>query len=916
MSHLPTGTVTFLFTDIVGSTRLWETMPRAMQIGLATHDQILHSAVSASGGVVFKTVGDAFCVAFSTVSEAVDAAVCAQQLLQEAAWPEGLGISVRMGIHIGAAVSRESDYYGPPLNRVARLLAIAHGGQILLSDVAHDLVRDALPANVTTRSLGDHRLRDLWRPESVFQVCHPALESSFPPLKSLDNPELPNNLPEQLTNFVGREHELALVGSFIEKSRLVTLTGSGGCGKTRLALQVAADLLEEFADGVWLIELAGIRDPSLVPAVVASVLGVRDIQGQGIEQTITNELRQRRVLLLLDNCEHLVDACADFVARLLRSCPHVRVLSTSREHLGIEGELTFRVPSLTLPEIGGEETPESLTQYEAVRLFIERALLHDPSFAVTNANAPAVASICRHLDGIALALELAAAKVPLLSVEEINDRLGERFRLFASGSRTAMPRQQTLRAMIDWSFDLLAPAEQLLFERLSVFEGGWTLPGAESICADGELDSARILSAHAQLVSKSMIQVAESKGGRRYRLLETVRHYALELASQSGIFDGLRGRHLDYYKAFAASREPELTGANQIDALRLLDSEADNLRAALAYGVETNSVQAAQMAASLWRYWEIRGMLKEGSQWLAQAAVAAEADDAVLADVLNGAGNLAFRQGNYDEAVQAHERSLILRRTLGDERRLAASLNNLGLVFAATHQLDRARPLFEESLALRQKADDRRGAAVALFNLGLLARELDDLAGSESLLRESYEAFGSLGDVRGVAMVQSSLGWVQIDLGDTQSAQHALLQAESAFRELGDSSGVTGALIRQAHANRVAGKSDEALRCLIDACEIGTIPESRANTVSWLVQAGALLLGMGQASLVGELVGSIEATKQLIPEISQRDLKELVSLREGCLSALDEQALTLAENRGEVRSIERTVELTFAALRS
>lgn len=916
MSNLPTGTVTFLFTDIVGSTRLWEAAPRAMQQALAVHDEILHGTIASAGGVVFKTVGDAFCASFQTSAEAVDAAIQAQLKLREAIWPVETDIAVRMAIHTGAAVCRENDYFGPPLNRIARLLATAHGGQIVLSDVAHDLVRDSLPSDITSRSLGEHRLRDLWRPECVFQICHPSLEGSFPPLKSLNNPELPNNLPEQLTNFVGREHELALIGAFIEKSRLVTLTGSGGCGKTRLALQVAADVLEDFPDGVWLVEFAGVREASLVPSVVSSTLGVREVQGQEVERTITNDLRQKRMLLVLDNCEHLVEACANFASRLLKSCPGVRVFATSREHLGIEGELTFRVPSLSLPEIGGIETPDSLSQYEAVRLFIERAVLHDPAFTVTNANAPAVASICRRLDGIALALELAAAKVPLLSVEDINDRLGERFGLFASGSRTALPRQQTLRAMIDWSFDLLAPNEQLLFERLAVFEGGWNLDEAEKICACAQLGSGRILNAHAQLLAKSMIQVVEGRAGRRYRLLETVRHYSLELAKQSEVLEGLLDQHLDYFVTWAGVREAELIGSSQIDALQHLDCDVDNVRAALSRGLETRPERAARIAASLWRYWEIRGMLQEGAHWLDQALAAPFEDSTLHGDVLNGAGNLAFRQGRFEEAERFHQLALELRRPLMDERRLAVTLNNLGLVYASTHKLEQARPLFEESLGLREKSGDRRGVAVALFNLALLARELNDLVGAKDRLNESCEAFRALGDVRGVAAVQSSLGWVEIDLGNAVAANAALIRSAAAFSELGDTAGETGVLIRQSQAARMTRNLDEAARCLRRAHEIGVIPENRSNTIAWLRQACALFCASGDIELAIELVGTLFEAEARSPGLSPRDMRELEVVRDTCLSELGSQRVAESLAKGSVQTLHQAVSRSLTALRS
>ncbi len=482
---LPTGTVTFLFTDIEGSSARWEKHEAAMSPALARHDALLRESFAAHGGHAFKTVGDAFCAVFATAPDAVAAALLAQQKLVAEPWDAALGgVRVRMAVHTGAAEMREADYFGPPLNRVARLLSIGHGGQALLSQPTFELVRDHLPAGADLRDLDLHRLKDLQRPEHVYQLLHPALPADFPKLKSLD--PLTNNLPIQATSFVGREKEIKEVKALLAKTRLLTLTGSGGAGKTRLSLQVAADLVEGEGDGVWLAEFAPLSDPGLVPQTVAQALGVREEPGRPITQTLVDFLKPKSLLLVLDNCEHVLDAAAQLCDAILRACPNVRIIASSREGLNIAGETTYRIPSLTVPDLRQTATPESLSQYEAVRLFIERAQAAQPAFSVTNANAPAVAQICHRLDGIPYAIELAAAKVRALSAEQISARLDDRFRLLTGGSRTALPRQQTLRAMIDWSYDLLSPEEQTLLRRLSVFAGGWTLEAAEAVCADPE----------------------------------------------------------------------------------------------------------------------------------------------------------------------------------------------------------------------------------------------------------------------------------------------------------------------------------------------------------------------------------------------------------------------------------------------
>ena len=455
MHQPPTGTITFLFTDIEGSTKLWQDQPQAMQSALARHDALLRQAVELHDGFLIKTTGDGVYAAFATASDALAAALAAQCALQTELWDLTAPISVRMGLHTGSAEEREGDYYGAVINRVARLMAVGHGGQTLLSDVTQALTRDLLPPAASLLALGEHRLKDLSRPEPVFQLLHPSLPANFPPLRSLNNPGLPNNLPQQMNSFIGREKEMAEIKALLAKTHLLTLTGIGGSGKTRLSLQAAADLLDGEGDGVWLVELAALADPALVPQTVAQVLGVKEEAGQPIQRTLAEALKPKRLLLILDNCEHLISACASLAADLLRSCPGLHILASSREPLNVVGEQTYRVPSLSLPDPRRARTVESLSQYEAVRLFIERAQAVQPTFTVTDQNAPAVGQVCFQLDGIPLAIELAAARIRSLSVEEVNARLDDRFRLLTGGSRTALPRQKTLRALVDWSYGLL-----------------------------------------------------------------------------------------------------------------------------------------------------------------------------------------------------------------------------------------------------------------------------------------------------------------------------------------------------------------------------------------------------------------------------------------------------------------------------
>jgi class 3 adenylate cyclase len=476
---------TFLFTDIEGSSRLWEKDHERMQLALARHDAIAREAVERSRGAVVKMNGDGVHAAFDDPLDAVVAALRMQEMLANPAATHSVALRVRCGLHAGPSEHRDNDFFGSTVNRAARIANAAHGGQVLLSQAVAVLVANRLPAGVALRDLGAVRLRDLASPERVFQVLHPSLRENFPALRTLE--ATPNNLTQQLTSFVGRKRELDEVRTLLRNARLLTLVGAGGIGKTRLSQQLAADVMDDFPDGVWFVELAALSDPRLVPQSVAFVLGVKEEAGHPVVEALEKFTKDRRLLIVLDNCEHMVQACAELATRLLRSGPHLKILTSSREHLRVAGETSYPVPALAAPEPGKTSTHAALTRYEAVLLFIDRASAVQPAFQLTDLNASAVADICQRLDGIPLAIELAAARVRTLSVEMIAARLGDRFRLLAGGDRTAMPRQQTLRALIDWSYDLLTENERSLFRRLAIFAGGFTLEAAEAIGTGGSI---------------------------------------------------------------------------------------------------------------------------------------------------------------------------------------------------------------------------------------------------------------------------------------------------------------------------------------------------------------------------------------------------------------------------------------------
>ncbi len=620
-SNIPSGTVTFLFSDIEGSTRRWERQPELMQPSFDRQEKIMRAAMTAHGGYVYKMIGDAFQVAFATAPGALAAALDAQRGLEIEEWGEIGPIRVRMALHTGVAEERGDDYVGPLLNRVARLMSAGYGGQVLLTQATYDLVRDHLPVGATFIDLGEHRLKDLIRPEHVYQLSAQGLISDFPPLKSLDIYR--HNLPPQMTSFIGREKEIAEVKQALSEHHLVTLTGSGGAGKTRLSLQVAADLLDQFPSGTWFVELAPITDPNLIPQTILSAADMQIQQGRSALDSLADFLREKTSLLVLDNCEHLIEACAKLADTLLNAAPNLKILASSREALGVKGEQAWHVPSLSIPDLKHLPAIEGLSQYEAVRLFIDRAVLAQPHFAVTNENAPAVAQICSRLDGIPLAIELAAARVKVLKAEQIAERLNDRFRLLTGGSRTALPRQQTLRALIDWSYDLLSENEKLLLRRLAVFMGGCTLEAAEQVCSDERLHADDVLDLLIHLVDKSLVVVDEQPGQLRYRMLETVRQYAREKLLESGEGERLHTQHLAYFLKFAEEAEPHLFRTEQIDWLDRLELDDDNLRAALEWAVDdpqNNPPEAAlRLCSALWYFWWIRGYRSYGQEWLKRA---------------------------------------------------------------------------------------------------------------------------------------------------------------------------------------------------------------------------------------------------------------------------------------------------------
>jgi predicted ATPase/class 3 adenylate cyclase len=660
VTQLPTGTVTFLFTDVEGSTRLWERDSEAMSRALSRHDELLGNVVETHGGVVFKTVGDAFHAAFPTASEAVEAALDAQKSLLSAQW-EGAGpLKVRMALCTGTAEERGGDYFGPTMNRTARLLSAGHGGQVLVSLSTRELVRDQLPPRAGMRDLGKRRLRDLFGSEHIFQLTAPGLPTSFPPLLTLD--VRLNNLPVQPTPLLGREREVAEIADLLRRDdlRLLTLTGTGGTGKTRLALQAAAELIDEFEDGVFFVALTPISDPGLVASAVAGSLSVGESAGRALEEDLKDYLSSKELLLILDNFEQVVDA-APLVGELLAACRALEVLVTSRTPLRIYGEYEYPVRPLELPDPENLPPIEALGQNEAIRLFTERARAANATFSLTNENAPAIAEICARLDGLPLAIELAAARTRLLSPQAICSRLSDPLKLLTGGARDLPERQRTLRGAIAWSYALLDEDEQILFAKLAVFSGGCALDAAETICEPDSDSSVDILDGLSSLLDKSLLRQEEGEGGEpRFVMLETIREFARERLQISGNAAKTRKLHAEYFLALAEQGESKLRGPEEAMWLERLDVEHDNMRAALSWALERREAEVAlRLGGALWLFWFVRGYHSEGRRWLQEALAVDEPGSPVSrAMALAGVGWLAFEQGELDRAQEAYEEGL------------------------------------------------------------------------------------------------------------------------------------------------------------------------------------------------------------------------------------------------------------------
>ena len=870
MANPPTGTLTFLFTDIEGSSKLWEYDPEAMQAALARHDEILTNVMEERGGYVFKTVGDAFCCAFATATDALEAALEAQRALLDESWQETTPLKVRMALHMGAAEERDGDYFGTPVNRVARLLSAAHGGQVLLSLPTQELVRDHLPAGTTLRDLGERRLKDLFRPERVFQLLAPGLPSEFPPLRTLE--AYRNNLPLQPTPLIGRQKEAARVRELLrrgEETRLLTLNGPGGTGKTRLALQAAADLLEEFPDGAFFVSLATLNEAERFFSSVAEVLGLREMGERPLVETLKDYLRERRLLLVLDNFEQVLGA-APAVTELLAAAPGLKVLATSRAPLGLYGEQEFPVPPLRMPDLERPPPLERLTQYEAVRLFVERAKAVKPDFTITNESAPAVAEICVRLDGLPLAIELAAAMVKILPPKALLKRLGSRLKLLTGGARDLPERQRTLRNTIDWSYGLLDEGERTLFARLAVFSGGRTLEAIEDICnAEGErpVDAFEGISS---LVDKSLLRQEEGVGAApRFYMLETIHEFALEKLEGSGEAEEVRRRHALFFLTLAEEAESRLRGPDDVEWLERLEEEHDNMRAALSWALEGEEVELAlRIGGALGAFWHAHGHLGEGRKWLEEAlAKDGRAPVVVRIKALKALFWLAFDQWDHERAEAVALEAMELSTEEEIDRSLAASIRIMlaGPAWVGG-DYERGKELLEESLEISREADDKVMIAEALFQLAGPTEHLGDIARAKEVYEEGIAVCREAGYTYRLPGTLLSLGYLCLLEGDYERGAALNEEAVALCREHGYRSSLNYALDNLGWAALLQGDHERASTPYQESLVVSNELGDQMVGSDSLEGMACISAARGEALRAARLFGAAEGLQETLRE--------------------------------------------------
>jgi predicted ATPase/class 3 adenylate cyclase len=946
-SRAITGTVTFLFTDIEDSTALWDTHPQGMRAALARHDELVRAAVEEAGGQVVKTTGDGLHAVFPAARGAVSAALAAQKALAAEPWPSISpdALKIRVGIHTGEAEERDGDYYGPAVNRAARLMAIGHGGQVLLSGVTAALVSD-LGADVSLNELGDVRLRGLNRPEHVYQLMAEGLPAAFPPLRT--EAAVAGNLPQQLTSFVGRKHDKSEVVNLLSTSRLLTLTGPGGTGKTRLSLEVAGDVQDNYANGAWFVELAPLSDPAGVPDLVAGLFGLRENALVPLNQALADYLRGKEMLLILDNCEHLVAASANLAAGLLAVAPRLTILASSREGLGVPGETTYHLPTLRVPDRDVVDV-QALREFEGVQLFLDRARAAQPNFTLTPQNAAAVGRIVRRLDGIPLAIELAAARLKLLPPEQLAARLDDRFRLLTGGSRTALPRQQTLRALIDWSYDYLEPAEQALFRQLGVFSGGWSLEAAEYVAAPenlrgldegfsqsgaANLAGLDIFDLLANLVNKSLVVMDDQDGQARFSFLETIRQYARDRLFESGEGPAARERHLDFYVDLVLDGHPDTSEEVFIAAfsgigtasttawIERLRPEIDNVRVAMQWAMQTDPERALAMSKKMPLFFIFEGPGLEANQWLTEALQAVKDLEPVGGEtarrrsllIVQGEvwkGNLQMAHGRQAEALETLAAAAEMARQENFPRSLAMALALLAVVQGFLG-LEAAYDTATEALAILEELDEPALQGMPLSSMAVAKMRQGDLAAAQALKERALASLNKADSfTEGLQLV--TMAGLARQSGDLDEAMALLKAASESFDKIGSRHFRNMAESEFAHLRRYMGDDAAAeaayRRTIREWQDLGhqAAVANQLETLAFIAVHGARL------EHAATLLGAAEALREyihidMLPNERAEYDAEVAALEE----ALDPAALSAAWRAGRQLDMDAAVDLALS----
>ncbi|MEO8665670.1 MAG: tetratricopeptide repeat protein [Ignavibacteria bacterium] len=821
MSEKPTGLVTFLFTEIAGSTKFAQRFADKMPEVLVRHNDILRHSIETNNGFIFKTIGDAYCSVFENTNDAVKAAVDAQIKLNSEKWGEDM-IKIRMGIYRGMAEWNGSDYVGyVTLATVNRIMSSSNGGQILISFSSIDNSETLFPGGITFRDLGERKLKDLNHTVRIYQVISPDLPSDFPQLRTLDI--RPNNIPVQLTSFIGREKELSEIKSMLHSLRFVTLIGPGGTGKTRLSCQLGTDVIDEFKNGVWIIELASIKDPSLIYNTIASVLNIREDGSRKLAEIIFTFLKEKEILLIFDNCEHLLGECAEIFQSLLNKCQLLKIVATSREVLRIPGENTYHVSTLSMPEMKNVMSADSVMQFEAIRLFVERATAVKKNFEINDDNASSVASLCRHLDGIPLAIELAAARVNVLSIEKILNNLSNRFKLLTGGSRTSLPRQQTLKALIDWSYDLLSEKEKKIFVCISVFSGGWSMEAACEVCSNADIEEYEVLDLISNLIDKSIVVIKEKNGVTRYDMLETIRQYSYEkLTSRYEISE----KHFEYFRKLA-DNDADLNSDQDKKWEREMEGDHDNLRSAISWSLENVMERAASFVIKVAEYWETKGNFTESLDALKKFLdLDINTDSLLRATALVNAAYVASGTDEIENAENYMKKGLEYFRKTENTIKISEALSVYGIILFVKGDTENARKCCEEGLELIKDGNEKLLESHIKGNLAAYYSGAGNAEVSLKLLEEAIEIqrkFNNKRDLLGKMLI--SKGGVYYQNGDLEKARSCFEEGLIIVEEYNDEYSVATTLYNMGNLNFALKKYTESAafyeRAMIRAKEYG-----------------------------------------------------------------------------------------------